>query len=242
MKRTTLSFFLLITFVGISFQPHPRLFGQSQDALQTGDVAEIQQRLNQLQANLEDKGTLAQTAVATHDYTGQDQRILARYLSISIKNAKQLNKDFKATPPSAEYERSLDDNLELLNRIEVEPDQLKKMSLLLSVSEDIKIKATYNDKTASKNSDVVVTAKTKRGGQEVPGLEVWYVHRGWADTPTKFKRFDRRSSPTEDKPIPPGYYYFWTQDPDNAASQGGREPIDLGDDGKSKREIDLRAP
>jgi len=95
---------------------------------------------------------------------------------------------------------------------------------------------TYNY-TVSVKSPVKVTVRTKKGGREITGYEVWYVAKGLIDFPKYHKRFDSLSSPTT-LMLSAGAYFVWAKK-DNKES--GRVPMDIGGQGLEQK-YDLLTP
>ena len=88
---------------------------------------------------------------------------------------------------------------------------------------------------------VEVSVRAKKGDQEVGAYEVWYVPRGWIDTPSAFRRFDRLTNPAKPPSmnLSPGNYFIWL----NKEQLGTKpQPVSLGLDRETKREIELVVP
>jgi hypothetical protein len=88
---------------------------------------------------------------------------------------------------------------------------------------------------------VEVLVRAKKGDEEVSAYEVWYVTRGWRDTPSAFRRFDRLTNPAKPPSMKfsPGNYFIWLNK-EKLATQP--QSVSLGLDRETKREIELVVP
>jgi hypothetical protein len=140
-----------------------------------------------------------------------------------------------------DYTASLNLDSRLLNSITVlsskHPQDNKRVyEALGDVASDLQIKVAYARSALGAAFRLVqVLVHTRKGDQEIGGYQVWYVAKGWADVQDEAKPFDRLSSPTY-MDLPPGNYMIWTH---KGQTNSKRQPVSLGDDGKSRREIDL---
>jgi hypothetical protein len=138
------------------------------------------------------------------------------------------------------YLESLEaDNQLLTSIIEGRVNSKNLMSVISAVASDLTLKVTYVKASRGSSFELVevVVHTLKNTRDEVGGYEIWYVPKGWAAYPEaqKQRRFDRLSSPSVMK-LAPGNFLIWAVKGD---SYSGRVPITLGDDGMSKRVIDL---
>jgi len=88
---------------------------------------------------------------------------------------------------------------------------------------------------------ITVMVRTKRGNTQVGGWEVWYVQRGWANSQTKWRRFDSISdvqTPAR-QVITPGNYLMWTKQGERS---GTRLLVPIGGGGRSEQTLDLLIP
>lgn len=109
------------------------------------------------------------------------------------------------------------------------------------VTDDLEIKVGHL-KTPTKGPTLVeLTVRARSSGKEVDDCEVWYVQKGWFGYPDVYKRFDRPTN--QSKPpkmfLPPGNYFIWLSKPPIKTE---RQPLTVGGDGSSRREIELLFP
>ena len=84
--------------------------------------------------------------------------------------------------------------------------------------------AAYGPKPPGSVGDACeVSVKTVQQEVEVKGCSVWCVPVAWEDTPERYIRFERQSSPTS-KGLQPGYYLFWAE---YNGTQGKRTPLEV---------------
>jgi hypothetical protein len=105
--------------------------------------------------------------------------------------------------------------------------------------QDLEMKSSWVEQRPSGSPMVEVKVNTldQKNG-EAPGCEVWYVPYAWRDTPSRWERFDRLSTPTA-KALPVGRYEMWTR---KSEREGEHRPVSPGDDAKKTKEVDLPAP
>ena len=123
------------------------------------------------------------------------------------------------------------------------PAEWKKLyEALQEVDSDLTVKAKHIKGGRGGGATLVqVLVRSKKDAQDVAGYEVWYVPKGWAADSSTFKRFDGltdASNPPQMN-LAPGNYFLWLS---KGQPIPGRQPISLGGDGKTKREIDLVVP
>lgn len=140
----------------------------------------------------------------------------------------------------AQYDASLRSNarlLESLTRYNSSATEKQKLYKVLGdVALDLQIKVIYSRSALGSAFRLVqIVVHTKEQDKEIGGYQVWYVPKGWADIKDQAKPFDRLSSPTYME-LPPGNYVMWTH---KAGNNSKFQPVSLGDDGRSRKEIDL---
>ena len=140
----------------------------------------------------------------------------------------------EATP--AIYLESLEQNVSLLKSVldnQIREDEISPT--LQVVEQDLRVKATHC-KQSAKGWDalVVVSVNARKGNQNVDGLEVWFVPKGWAKVESKWKRFGKVTCGTSEK-LAPGVYMIWLKGSTPV-------PIDIGGNGQETKEVDLLAP
>jgi hypothetical protein len=177
-------------------------------------------------------------------FQGVEAETVERRLD-SIESGVSLLEEIVRSQPNVripqEYTASLQLDAQLLANLTglLTPDSASRSSVyagLADVALDIDIKVTYARSALTAGLRLVqVVVHTTRVDKEVGGYQVWYVPKGWADVKDQAKPFDRLSSPTY-MDLPPGNYLIWTL---KGETKSTRQPISLGDDGRSRREIDL---
>jgi hypothetical protein len=86
----------------------------------------------------------------------------------------------------------------------------KILQLLGIVSGDIQLKADQCRHSADGlGRSIQILVRTKHGGDEVSGYEVWFVQNGFYGEKSAYDRFRKQSSPTDSRGLPPGGYTFW---------------------------------
>jgi hypothetical protein len=117
------------------------------------------------------------------------------------------------------------------------------LGLLDSVGRDIAIKAQQCRLFGGPVPVSVNVISKDHVNQEVSGYEVWFVRKGFEDTPREFRRFERHSSPAARVFNDPGYYVLWLerQEPGGARARGERVDVEIGPE-QRVQEIDLLAP
>lgn len=177
-------------------------------------------------------------------FQGAQAETISDWLRSIDSNVSYLYEIARAQPNmrmSAEYTASLSSDARLLESITIfkthsakERDRFYKV--LDEVSSDLRIKVSYSRSALGSPFRLVqVLVHTRTQDKEVGGYQVWYVPKGWADVRDEAKPFDRLSSPTY-MDLPPGNYLMWTH---KRGRNSKRQPVSLGDDGRSRREIDL---
>ena len=135
------------------------------------------------------------------------------------------------------YHQSLQLDAELLqNAIERSPEPQQVLTSVSAVAADLSLKAKFSKTSRGDPFRLIqVVVRTISRSIETGGYEIWYVPKGWADAKKAYKRFDVLSSPSIME-LPPGNYFVWAvRDKESIAPR----PLSLGDDGKSKRIVDL---
>jgi len=142
--------------------------------------------------------------------------------------------DGGATP--ATYFESLKQNVSLLKSVLDNQVPEKEVSPLLQIVEqDLGIKAKHCELSAKGwNALIVVSVNARKGNEQVDGLEVWFVPKGWAKVESKWKRFGKVTCGTSEK-LAPGVYMMWLKGLTPV-------PIDIGGNGSDTKEVDLVVP
>jgi hypothetical protein len=145
---------------------------------------------------------------------------------------------------SPEYRDSLLGDAALLERaiaMVERGERARAVAAVREVEADLALKRRHGEATTGLAGaglrNVNVTARTMRGAREEPGHVVWYVARGWSEVPERYARFDRLSSPTEQR-VAPGNYFMWAGD----KAGRRRQPIVVGGHGRSRQTVDLPLP
>ena len=106
----------------------------------------------------------------------------------------------------------------------------------LVAGQDVAIKAAYVQ--ANKKDTVEVKVNTlDKSGQNIPNCTVWYKPY-LSNNDGDRRKFDKFSTPTTEL-IPPGRWQIWSEKDRKA---GRVDPLDIGDDQRAKREVDIEAP
>lgn len=162
-------------------------------------------------------------------------------LDSNIKYLAEIADSQTPTKIPPQYDASLRSNARLLETLTrykspSATDREKLFKGLGDVALDLQIKVTYSRSALGSAFRLVqIVIHTKKQDKEIGGYQVWYVPKGWAAVKDEAKPFDRLSSPTYME-LSPGNYVMWThKDGANSKSQ----PVSLGEDGRSKKEIDL---
>jgi hypothetical protein len=117
----------------------------------------------------------------------------------------------------------------------------KAVNLIREVALDMEAKAEHARHAADGlGKEVLVKVQTKRDGQELKGYQVWYVQRGMLDDKSFHTRFEKLSTPTEDRGLAPGRYALWARKDKNVS-----EPSTVripSQPGARSDEIDVEAP
>lgn len=111
---------------------------------------------------------------------------------------------------------------------------------LNEVDSDLTLKVTGPRSGGEVARVVEVLVRAKRGNQDVGGYQVWYVTKGWAKDGTKSRPFDRVTDPSNPSSmkLAPGNYLIWLgKDPVT-----DRQPVSIGANGESRREIEVPVP
>lgn len=119
------------------------------------------------------------------------------------------------------------------------PHKTKLLRVLFEVDSDLDLKLNYaKSSLGAALRSVQVIVHTLRKGKDENDYEVWYVPKALIDNREYYAQFDRLSSPT-DMGLPAGNYYIWAQKGDMLSE---KKPVSLGNDNKSRREIDIPLP
>jgi len=113
------------------------------------------------------------------------------------------------------------------------PITLNLVNDVTYASQDLAIKAAFFSRNQGGN-EIEVFVRTFKDHQEVDMREIFYAPY---TQPKKRVRFDRLS-PSDDL-VPPGHYWLWSELNGTAARQ---VEFRCGDDGRTKRTVDIPAP
>jgi len=173
----------------------------------------------------------------------QDRQYLSQIdQSVSFLQEKVAAGEFKPVPD--QYLNSLQLDADLLAEFAAEPkpsSEDKRQALtggLETVASDLAIKVSHLKSPRKGPALVEVTVRARMNGVDVNDYEIWYVPKGWANKETVFKRFDKLTNQYSPPRmfLAPGNYFMWLK---KAPGKTERQPVTLGGDGNSKREIEL---
>jgi hypothetical protein len=86
----------------------------------------------------------------------------------------------------------------------------KTLEVVRIVARDLRTKALNCENSADGlGKQILVSARTLKGGAEAPGFEIFYVPMALLGQKAEHKRFPTLSSPATHNNIPPGYYAIW---------------------------------
>jgi hypothetical protein len=149
----------------------------------------------------------------------------------------------------AEYLESLTLDADLLKKLAGQKhnpksaaDRKRIVAQLKDVDEDVAIKVVALKHGRGGSARLVeVTAHARKEAQDLGGYEVWYVPKGWASNSGAYKRFDGLSNPSSPPSmnLAPGNYLMWLS---KGGAASNRQPVSIGGDGRTKRDLDLVAP
>lgn len=159
-------------------------------------------------------------------------------LEFVIENQKQVPK---------RYLESLELDAEILKQLSTqdaksEPERKRLSETLKEVESDLEIKADVVRRPGPHEVSLVeVLVHARKGDQEVGAYEVWYVPKASLSVPSRFKRFERLTSPSNPsrQDIAPGNYWIWLS---KGSSSTDRTLASVGVHGEPKHEIDLVVP
>lgn len=172
--------------------------------------------------------------------SGQKDKDIAAKLQEVVTRIQELQRLVDINPdetPPKIYLDSLSADDALLMAI-AQKRLMKKqlMEQLGEVESDLSSKITFARAARGGTFGLVeAVVHTVRDKDEVGGYEVWYVPKGLAGTSGYERPFDRLSSPSLMR-LAPGNYFIWSV---KDGVRGERRPLSLGNDGASKREVDL---
>jgi hypothetical protein len=185
-----------------------------------------------------DQVRLVRRKVPRLEQSGQLKAVLAE----SSKYLNLLQERSKDRPVPQDYAQSISEDIEIIENIRgrgivgsTEWEQIK------AVNTDLAIKAEHAEILPEAAFDSIeVIVRTKKNGLELSNYQVWYVKEAFKNDATKYRTFDRFSSPSSRK-LPPGRYVMWSQATDGSKALGEKTPKEFGD-GQANVEIDLAAP
>jgi hypothetical protein len=119
----------------------------------------------------------------------------------------------------------------------------KQLALSRAAFDDLIFKSRwfsfFND-SSSAPTNVCVTARTLKEGQEIKYWTIWYVPLGWEGDKDHTLAFDKQSSPTiPPQCIPPGNYKMWATQKNK---ESVRKVVPVGDNPSPTKEVDLEVP
>jgi len=220
----------------------PIVYGQAAgaDAAEMRDVFEsFHGSLDTLTKRNESKGP--RTA---RDY--QARREIAKTLSqirASVDFLEALSSNGKPGPK--EYWEGVSQDARLLRKLAGPRSETGSQKALLGslheVDADLEIKVTGPRGGGDVPRVVEVVVRARRGSQDVGAYQVWYVLKGWANTPSYFKPFDRLTDPANPSSmnLAPGNYFIWLS---NGKPVTERQPASIGINGELRKEIDIPVP
>lgn len=160
-----------------------------------------------------------------------------RILEFVIENQKQVPK---------EYLESLELDAEILKRLSAqeaksESERKRLSEILKEVESDLAIKADGVRGGLFEVKLVEVLVHARKGDEEVGAYEVWYVPTALLSVPSRFKRFERLTDPSNPsrQDLAPGNYMIWLS---KGSSSTARTLASVGVHGEPKHEIDLVVP
>lgn len=174
---------------------------------------------------------------------GSDRSVKDKTIEVrrKIRELSEFIVDSKKSGFSANYVNSLVVYDETLRTFAESParDPGSLLNILEGLSEDLTAKIVFaRASRGSSNSDITVVARTIENDAEISGFVVWFVPRAWLDAKSHYQRFDRISSPSILE-LPPGNYFIWAE---KGALHSAPQPVSLGADKRSRKEIDIVVP
>jgi hypothetical protein len=194
---------------------------------------EIKRENSKVQANTVDESTSVNTSAIFQ---------LTTLLRQTDDNIEALKKIAKKRNIPVEYEASIEESTSQIEAIrrkdKITPHDVR---LLEEINEDVRIKRMHAEaRPNAPFESIKVTVHTKKNGQEMGVYQIWWVKYAYRDDPSKYKTFDKFSSPSS-QPLPPGRYLMWTKATDGSQVTGEKTPKEFGD-GSGEIDTDLIAP
>jgi hypothetical protein len=193
--------------------------------------------------SLQNRVQVSDTDALSFQISKDDKTKIRESLERSEDNLKYLQFKSKVKDVPEEYLDSLDATAEQLRNLKAKSLLSKQdFDTLKTLEADLEVKANSaqmcNTEPFTKYG---VKAKTKKGSDEIGGLEVWYVPKGDPDNSQKYACLKgcAYSSPVDGEAVA-GIYYFWAQNPQNSQKKGERRPHIVACNGD--KEITLPAP
>jgi hypothetical protein len=214
-------------------------------------IAFAQNQSQQPQSRLEVFNSLRNSALQIRDglgrigLSGSERRRADSLLDSIDTNASKVQaaaQSRRGAPVPEEYLRSLNLDAELMSIARdlshAKASRVKMLELLREVAEDLEAKVIFSQNVLGAGLRLIeFIVHTYKNGQEVGGYEVWYVPRGWSDTPDKFRIADQPSSPAIMN-LAPGNYFVWLKKGKMATE---KLVYTLGKDG-SRKEVSFPIP
>ena len=175
-----------------------------------------------------------------------DARI-ARSLETIASNVEFLEKVMaRGKPVPPEYLEGVVLDAELLKKLAAQKsgtlrDRKVLYAGLQEVDSDLAIKVAGPRSGGDIARVVEVFVHAKKGADDVGAYQVWYVNKGWAKDPSRFKPFDRLTDPSNppSMKLAPGNYFIWLS---KGTPVTERQPASIGENGESQRVIHLQVP
>lgn len=240
--RKTLSYFLLVTAVGLSSVALAEEV--SLDELQA-QIQAFMERISPPELSKDTAGEMKAGKVdvnlaakaGSHDARLMQARLLLQQSSDDVTYLQTMSASQRLPD---QYRESLAGSRALLRSLSFGDVTTEEEFLrLMAVSADLRTKAEHARQisTAAFKS-VDVTVHTRKQGQEVSGYEVWYTPAAFRDGSHNL-RFEKYSSPTANQ-LAPGNYYIWARNV-NSGTEGNQSLFPIGQ-GKTYHDIDIDAP
>lgn len=174
----------------------------------------------------------------------QNQQLLSQ-IDESVTYLREMVASGELRPVPEQYLKSLALDADLLAELAVQPrpqsdDQRKNFrERLETAADDLAIKVSHLRNPRKGPAMVEVTVRARMNGQEANDYEVWFVPKGWANKDAIFKRFDRLTNQYNPPRmfLAPGNYFLWLK---KSPAKTERQPLTVGGDGSSKREVELQ--
>lgn len=188
--------------------------------------------------------TLLRERLKNFEFTGSEYKLAAMHLvntEHSLNGIEAVASRHREAKIPDQFLRSLKGQSGLLMGLATagpssKPDKARLLNTLSEVESDLELKLSYSTASLGQSlRPVQVIVHTVKESKEEAGYEVWYVPKALVANREYYAVFDRLSSPT-DMEIPAGNYYFWIQ---KGTFASGKRPFSIGNDRKSRKEVDI---